>query len=95
MRYKKIINGYLMLHEKSWGTNSDQELYDVDITYLCNEEVFANSFRYSKVSKKAIEKVAEKLEDYISYNRSVEKLCNAIPLLTIIWEIERIIYSCK
>ena len=94
MEYKKVINGYNICAEDAKGTDREEGLKDITITYLCDNNYFAES-TYRKVPKKKFEQIEEKLLDNIMYNLTVEQQCQAIALPTLIFQIEDIIYNRK
>ena len=95
MEYTKVINGYNLYSQDSEGTGArEQKLKNITITFLCDGKYFSES-SYTKVPKEKVEKIRDKLFDNTLYNLNVEFQCQAISLLTLIFQIEDIIYNRK
>ena len=93
MEYNKKIDSYNVTDLKSEGTEQDERLRDVYITYYSDQDPFAWSPTYKKVSEDKILKIKEKLFDYTLYNLNVDCISRAIPFITIVNEVERIIFD--
>ena len=95
MEYNKKIDGYGILEFGNGEIASNgRELKNIVITYISNIEVFANSFQYKNVTEEKVKEIKDVISDFTSYNFKVD-ICSAIPLITIINEVERIIYNKK
>lgn len=62
------------------------------IIYLKNNCFFTQS-KYYDLTDDQIESIRDILLDNTSYNRNSSKDCEKIPLPTIIWQIEQIVYN--
>ena len=88
MALLRIVNGFeIVKHQKVEG-----QYMLIEVRYLKSGD-FLTSSRYKDVSERKVEKVREKLEDYIKTNILAENQCQSIPLLTTIHEVERVIYD--
>lgn len=86
---KGVVNGFNILELRK-----DQNGYDIQIEYLKDNKIFTNSQVYYNLNEIKIRKIEELLEDHTKYNRDeTTKLCEVIPWITIIHELENIVYS--
>lgn len=92
MEYNRKIDGYKVLDTQSKGTEEAERLRDVTIEYYSNGKLFTTS-KYKCVSAEKVTKIKDKLLDYTLYNIGEESMASVIPLLTIINEVEQIIYD--
>ena len=90
MEYSKKIDGYRITENPS----GDERVKDIVITYFSDNRKFVDSIMYQGVEAEKIKKVDEKLFDYTLWNLNCRTMASAIPLFTIINEIERVIYEC-
>lgn len=93
MEYNKKIDSYNITEVPLEETEAvEQRLKNVVITYFSDEEFFASSPTY-RVPEEKIHKIKELLFDHTVYNLNVDSVARAIPFLTIVNEIERIVYD--
>lgn len=86
---KGVVNGFKIVELRK-----DQNGYDIQIEYLKDNKIFTNSQVYYNLNEIKIRKIEELLEDHTKYNRDeATKLCEVIPWITIIHELENIVYS--
>ena len=93
MEYNRKIDGYKVLDTQAEETEKVERLRDVTIQYYSNGEFFTSSPKYQKVPTNKVTKIKDKLLDYTLYNIGEESMASVIPLVTIINEVERIIYD--
>lgn len=62
------------------------------IIYLKNNSFFSQS-KYFDLTDDQIESIREVLRDNTTYNRTALRDCEKIPLPTIIWQVEQIVYN--
>lgn len=93
MEYNKKIDSYGVYAVQSKGTEDDERLRDIAITYYSCGKFFASSPTYKKVPEEKVVKIKEKLFDYTLYNSKVDCVTRAISFFTIVNEIERIIFD--
>lgn len=93
MEYSKKIDSYNVTDSQSDGTKVEERLRDVDITYYSDGNFFASSPTYTRVPEEKVVRIKEKLFDYTVYNLNVDCLTKVIPFLTIVNEVERIIFD--
>lgn len=86
---KKIVG--FKINKKS---SKNKRLKDIVIEYYYDKgKIFATSPKYTNVSLEDIQKIHDKLLDYTMYNLNQDSMANSIPFLTIVEEVERIIYN--
>ena len=95
MEYNKKIDNYGIFEWPSEGTRPEERLRDVVITYYSGTKCFANSPKYRKVPEERIHRAKEKLFDHTLYNQKQERMVDVIPFVTIVSEVERIIFGEK
>lgn len=95
MEYNNKVNGYCAYDTKTKGTDETEELRDVRFVYYCDGTEFARSMLYEGVPAKRVKKAEDKLNDYTLYNLNQTSMANVIPFITIVNEVERIIFDKK
>ena len=84
------ITSYLLCVKKH---REDKKLVDFTIVFLADEKKSAKSTRYHDVTKEKLKRVKEILDDYTMYNREEKELCRVLSFVTIIMEVDRVIYD--
>ena len=82
----RIVNDFEIVQYSERGKSI------IIIRYLISGKPLTSS-KYENISEEKVAEIKELLIDYTSTNRMVENLCQSIPLLTMIHEVERIIYD--
>ena len=93
MEYNKRIDGFFICTKPYKVKDCKENLMDMVITYRSEGKVFAKSLKYHGVTSQKVRKIELKLRDYTSYNKKQESVYDSISLLTIINEVERVIYG--
>lgn len=93
MEYNRKVDSYNVSELTAEGTNPAERLKDIDITYYCDGEFFASSPTYSRVPEDKIVRIKEKLFDYTMYNLNEDCISRTIPFITIVNEVEKIIFD--
>jgi hypothetical protein len=93
MEYTKIINGYSIFEQQSEGTKPEERLKDITIFYYSDNEYFSESPRFKKIPESRVEKAKHKLFDHTLYNQQQKSIVSAIPFITLVNEVERIILN--
>lgn len=95
MEDNKKINGYLSLNVVSEGTECTEGLRDVKFIYYSDGTEVTRSILYKAVPLKRVKKAEKKLDDYTMHNDKQTSIANVIPFVTIVHEVERIIFDEK
>ena len=85
MSYNVGINGY------KFFTFSRNGRKGIIIVYLKDNDFFSQS-KYFDLTDDQIASIKDVLDDNISYNLNSSRDCEKIPLPTIIWNVEQIVY---
>ena len=86
---KGVVNGFEIVKLRK-----EQNGYQIQIKYLKDNEILANSQVYCNLDEIQIRKIETLLDDHTRYNREeATRLCEVIPWTTIIHELENIVYS--
>lgn len=93
MEYNRKVDGFNVTDIQTENASENERIKDLEITYYSNGEKFVDSLRYEGVTEETIEKVKDKLFEFIFYNLNCKRMSEVIPLFTIISEVERIIYD--
>lgn len=83
---KGVVNGFQV---RSFTRNDQKGIF---VVYTVDRKPFTSS-KYYPVNEETIKKVKEKLEDYTTTNQQVDELCQTIPLVTMIYFVEKIIFN--
>ncbi len=84
-RRLRAVNGYMIQRTIVNGERG------VKIIYLINGVFFTQSKYPVDIDNETQEKIQEKLEELIEMNRNAEDMYTAVPLTTIVSEVEKII----
>lgn len=95
MEYNKKIDGYSIFEEQSKGTQPEERLKDVIITYYSDNKYFADSPRFTRIPEERIERAKQKLFEYTLQNMNENSIARVMPFVTIVNEVERIILNEK